>query len=158
MVQQELKHIVRIVNTDLNGNRKIGITLRKVKGVSFSMINAILKLTKIDPNKKTGYLTDDEIRKLQEFVKEPQNFDIPEWMLNRRRDYETGKDFHLVGIDLDLAKDDDIKRMKRIKSYKGLRHAWRLPVRGQRTRSNFRPNKGKVVGVTKKADAKGGRV
>ena len=62
---------------------------------------------------------------------------------------------HLINTDLDLSKDGDIKRMKKVKSYKGLRHTWGLPVRGQRTRSNFRKNKGKVsLGVVKKAPPK----
>jgi len=71
-------------------------------------------------------------------------------MLNRRKDYETGEDKHLLSSDLAFTKDNDIKMLKKIKSYKGMRHAFGLPVRGQRTRSNFRRNKGKVTGVQKK--------
>jgi len=78
-------------------------------------------------------------------------------MLNRRKDYEDGTDKHIILGDLKFTKDNDIKRMKKIKSNKGYRHAWGLPVRGQRTKSNFRKNKGKVTGVKKKS-GKSGRV
>ena len=49
-----------------------------------------------------------------------------------------------------MKREFDIKRMKKIKSYKGARHSAGQPVRGQRTRSHFR-SRGKAVGVTKKA-------
>ena len=55
--------------------------------------------------------------------------------------------------DLDIQKEFDIKRLKKIKSYRGLRHAQGLPVRGQRTRSHFR-KKGGAVSVRKKDDSK----
>jgi small subunit ribosomal protein S13 len=48
--------------------------------------------------------------------------------------------------------------MKKMKSYRGVRHIFNLPVRGQRTKSNFRKNKGKVTGVKRKAGMKAGRV
>ena len=73
-------------------------------------------------------------------------------MKNRRSDPETGVTSHLYGSDLDMKKEFDIKRMKKIKSYKGIRHTMKLPVRGQRTRSHFRKG-GKAVGVMKKAEA-----
>ena len=74
------------------------------------------------------------------------------------KDYETGKDKHLTVADLTFTQDNDIKIMKKIKSYKGVRHILEQPVRGQKTKSNFRKNKGKVhLGVKKKAGAKSGR-
>jgi small subunit ribosomal protein S13 len=78
-------------------------------------------------------------------------------MLNRRKDYETGEDIHLLSSDLAFTQDNDIKMMKKMKSYKGMRHARGLTVRGQKTRANFRRNKGKVAGVQKKK-AKTGKV
>jgi len=70
-------------------------------------------------------------------------------MKNRRSDPETGEEKHLVGTDLDMKKDFDIRRMKKIRSYRGIRHTSGLPVRGQRTRSNFR-KKGQAVAVKRK--------
>jgi small subunit ribosomal protein S13 len=156
--QQELKHIVRISNTDMDGNKEVFIALKKIKGLSFAMNNAICRLAKIDRRKKAGYLTDEEVKKIVDILRDPSSFNIPTWMFNKQKEYETGEDKHYVAVDLDLSKDDDIKRMKKIKTYKGLRHAWGQPVRGQRTRSNFRANKGKVVGVKKNKEAKSGKV
>ncbi len=79
-------------------------------------------------------------------------------MLNRRRDYETNENKHLVTGDIKFVQDNDIKRLKKIKTYKGVRHILELPVRGQRTKSNFRKNKGKVLGVKRRPGAKPGKV
>ena len=157
MAQEEFKHFVRIINTDLDGNKPIAFTLRKIKGVGLNLANAVCILSKIEKNKKTGMLSDQEINKIQEILKNPSNFNIPSWMLNRRKDYEDNVDKHLLTSDLDFTKDNDIKRMRKIKSYKGIRHGLGLPVRGQRTKANFRKNKGKVTGVKRKR-GKGGRV
>ncbi len=146
MTEKKFKHIVRIANTDLDGNKAIYPALRKIKGISFAFSNALCKICGIDPQKKTGYLSEDEIKKLEQTSKNPS--EIPTWMFNRRRDYEDNLDKHLITSTLKLTKESDIKRMKKIKSYKGMRHAFGLPVRGQRTRSNFR--KGKSIGVQKK--------
>ena len=75
---------------------------------------------------------------------------IPAWLFNRRKDAETGKDKHLLAADLTFQKDNDIKLLQKMKSYRGSRHQAKRPARGQRTRSNFRKNKGKVTGVKKK--------
>ncbi len=112
--------------------------------------NAVCYLAGIDKNKLTGELNDDEVKKLEEVIKNPSKFGMPIWMLNRRKDYETGENKHLLVSDLDFTKENDIKRLKKIKAYRGVRHMFGLPVRGQRTRSNFRPNKGKArLGVKK---------
>ena len=64
----------------------------------------------------------------------------------------------MTGTTLSFTQDNDIKMMKKIKSYKGVRHILGQPVRGQRTKSNFRKNKGKVLGVKRKEGTKPGRV
>ena len=143
MAEQEFKHIVRVSNTDLMGEKVIVDALRKVKGVSFMFANATCKLAGVERYKRAGDLSDAEVAKLQAVLDNPVKAGIPEWMLNRRKDYETGEDKHLLVNDLTFTKDNDIKRLKKIKSYRGVRHQAKLPVRGQRTRSNFRPNKGK---------------
>ena len=81
---------------------------------------------------------------------------FPRFLLNRKNDFTTGIDSHLIGSDLDLAEELDIKRLKKIRSWRGLRHATGQPTRGQRTRSNARTRKGKrkTVGGQKKKLAK----
>ena len=156
--KQELKYFVRIANTDLDGNKPIQHSLIKIKGISFMLSNAILNTASIQKTKKTGYLSDEEVAKIDEILKDPLQFKLPAWLFNRRFDPEDNLSRHLIGTNLTFTQDNDIKMMKKIKSYKGVRHSLGLPVRGQRTRSNFRKNKGKVMGVRRKEGSKGGRV
>ena len=139
--------IVRILSTDIEGKMKIYPGLTKIKGISWSLSNAICNILKLDRKRKISSLSQEEIKKISEHAS-GQN--IPAYLLNRRRDLETGENRHLVTSGLELRKDFDIKRMKKIKSYKGIRHIAGLPVRGQRTRGNFRRNKVKSVGIKKK--------
>ncbi len=156
--QKDFKHFVRIANTDLNGAKHVISSLRQIKGVSFMFSNLICHLAKIDRQKRTGDMNEDEIKRINDVITDPLKFGTPSWMLNRRKDLETGEDKHLISVDLTFTKDNDIKMMKKIKSYKGVRHILNQPVRGQKTKSNFRENKGKVhLGVKKKAGAKTGR-
>ncbi|MBI3036263.1 30S ribosomal protein S13 [Candidatus Woesearchaeota archaeon] len=150
--EQQFKHIVRIANTDLDGNRKVSDAIRKIKGIGFSFANAICQLAQINGDKKAGNLIPEEVKRIDETIANAGKT-IPVWMLNRRKDLEDGTDKHLIGAGLTFAQESDIRFMKQIRSYKGVRHAMGAPVRGQRTRSNFRRNKGKVIGVIKKKEA-----
>jgi small subunit ribosomal protein S13 len=152
--QQELKHLVRIINTDLKGEKKILYALTKIKGISMMFANAICKRAGIDPDKRAGYLNEKEVAAIENVIHKPLQAGIPVWMLNRRKDFETGEDMHLITSTLDFTHEMDIKRLKKTKAYKGFRHQWGQPVRGQRTKSNFRKNKGKgSLGVQKKKAA-----
>lgn len=145
----DFKHIIRIGNTDLDGNKNILFAMNKIKGVGVPFAKMALSLAGIDTDKKAGNLLGSEVKTLNEVVTNPEDNGAPAWMLNRRKDYETGEDKHLLGPDLEFQIQQDIKRMSKTKSYKGLRHQWGLTVRGQRTRSNFR-NKSGTLGVNKK--------
>jgi small subunit ribosomal protein S13 len=156
MAENEFRHIVRVAQTDLDGAKHVLHALTKIKGVGVMFSNMACTIAKVNKFKKAGYLSEKEVKMLEEVILNPQRYGSPEWLMNRRRDPETGEDLHLTRADLELAVDSDIKRLKKTKSYKGLRHQWGLPVRGQKTKSNFRKNKGKVMGVRKKAAKKGG--
>jgi small subunit ribosomal protein S13 len=144
----ELKEIVRVGEADLDGKKPIFRAIQKIKGISFMMANAICNAGNFDPNRKIGTLSEDEIRKLEDIMKNPGKYGIPSWLLNRRKDLETGKDIHLIGPDVEFKQRSDIKRMIDMKCYKGVRHMLGLKVRGQRTRSTGR--KGRTVGVIRK--------
>jgi len=157
--KDDFKYFVRITNTDLDGNKQIAHALKKIKGVSFMFSNMICNLADVDKTAKTGYLKDEEVKKLDDVLNNPLKYNVPSWMLNRRKNYEDGKDYHIVTGNLSFAEETDVKRMKKIRSYRGVRHGIGLPVRGQRTKSNFRKNKGKAsLGVKKKENVKAGRV
>lgn len=141
------ERLVRILSKDIEGKLKVFVGLTKIKGISWAFANAMCKKLKLDKNRKIGSLTKEEIESIGAFVKKPE---VPNYLLNRRRDFETGEDKQNIGNDLDLQKDFDVSRLKKIKSYRGQRHSLGLPMRGQRTRSHFRRNKKKSVGIKKK--------
>lgn len=154
--KQEFEQLVRLGGADIAGNKKVYHALRSIKGISYSFSSAICKVSNIDPNTKIGSLKDEEIKKIDDIMKNPTKHGIPSWLLNRRKDYDEGADKHLVSTDIKFRTDFDIKRLKKIKAYRGMRHAAGLPVRGQRTRAHFR--KGGTVGVKKKTGMKKGKV
>jgi small subunit ribosomal protein S13 len=148
----QLREIVRVATTDLDGSKPIGLAITKIKGISYAMSKAICNSAGIDPRKNLGSFTPDELSKIEKIIKSPKDFGIPIWLCNRRNDLKTGEDMHLSGADLIVAHKFDIQGQIDIKSHKGIRHMLGLPVRGQRTRSNFR--KGRSMGVVRKAAVK----
>jgi len=137
--------LIRILGKDIYGSKKVYLGLTSIKGISWAFSNALCIKLGINKNKQIQELTEDEIKKITEFVKNPK---LPTFLMNRRKDYDTGADKHLYGSDLDLQKEFDIKKLKKIKAYKGIRHSLGQPVRGQRTKSHFRSNKKKSGGST----------
>jgi small subunit ribosomal protein S13 len=147
-MEEDFKHMIRISRKDIDGNKTIENALADVKGVGKALSRAIGIVMDLDLSKKIGYLSDAEIEKIEENIRDPKSLNIPDWMLNRRNDYETGKTGHLIESDLVMTLRDDLNRMKKTRSYKGRRHEVGLPVRGQRTKSTFR--KGSSVGVRRR--------
>ncbi|MBD3164005.1 30S ribosomal protein S13 [Candidatus Woesearchaeota archaeon] len=145
--KKELRQIVRIANVDLDGDKPIYHELTKVRGIGSGYSNMVCSLLGISKYKNSGELSEQEISRIEDMLKDAVKYGPPDWMLNRRKDPETGKNVHIITNDLKFIQDNDIKFMRKIKSYKGMRHASRLPVRGQKTKSNFRKSKGKVAGV-----------
>ncbi len=151
-MNNEIKGIVRIASKDLDGHKPIPKAILAIKGISVNLANAIAEVASeklgVDKYTKVGQLSDDQAQTLEKIILNPVEFGVPEWMVNRRKDYTTGKDVHLTESDLDFTKRQDIEREKKIKSYRGIRHIRGLPVRGQRTRSTFRH--GPSLGVKRK--------
>ena len=109
--KKELASIVRIVQTDIPGHKNILTGLTYIKGISWSISNAICKILKIDNQRKISDLKEDEINRITEFLKNPE---LPNYLKNRRNDFESGKDSHLISTDLDMKKEFDIRRLKKI--------------------------------------------
>mgnify|MGYP001603310734 FL=1 len=145
--KSEVRNMVRLMATDIAGRLHVINALRKIKGISFMFSHAICTNTGINPRAKIGSLNDNDLKTLENAIKSPS---LPGWMLNRRKDIETGSNMHLIGTQIDLMRREDINLMRRMRSYKGVRHQMGQPVRGQRTRSSFRTSK-RAVGVMKKA-------
>lgn len=145
---EDINEIVRITGTDIKGDKNILYSLSRVRGVGIMFSHALLHVAGINPTRKAGTLTDDEVKQLEEIVSDPAKYNIPSWMLNRRQDYTTGEDKHVVSNDLIMFLREDIMRLRKIRAYRGIRHERGLKSRGQRTRSTGR--RGSIVGVQKK--------
>ncbi len=144
----EIRHIVRIANTDLEGKKSVQYSLTGIKGINRRSARIISDVSGVDPKATIGYLEDDQIDAMKKTIDDIENI-LPVWMLNRRKDIMTGEDKHIVGTDVMLIKLEDLNTIKKTRSYKGVRHDRGHKVRGQRTRSTGR--KGLSVGVKRKS-------
>ncbi|MBI5026270.1 MAG: 30S ribosomal protein S13 [Nitrospirae bacterium] len=122
--------MARIVGVDLPRNERVEIGLTRIYGIGRSSSQKILKDTGVNPDKRVKDLTDDEVVKIRGVI---------------------DREYRVEG-DLKREVSMNIKRLMDIGCYRGLRHKARLPVRGQRTRTNARTRKGsrRTVGAKKK--------
>ena len=146
--KSEFKYIVRIAGTDNPGEQRLAYALPSVRGIGQRMSHALITDLGLDPRRPAGELDDDDVVRLEEAVTGAAQR-VPGWLTNRQRDYDTGDNLHEVSIDLRLTLEEDINRLKKIKSYRGVRHASGHKVRGQRTYSNGR--RGLALGVSRKS-------
>ncbi len=144
---ENFNYIVRIANTDLDGEKRPVIALTGVKGIGTRAAERMVRLTGISKYRLFGEVPQDKVDEVEEMI---LNFHehAPAWFLNRRRDWESDEDIHVVGTERQMTIEDDINRLKMIRSYRGIRHETHHKVRGQRTRSNGR--KGLTLGVSKR--------
>lgn len=124
--------MVRISGVDLPNEKRLDIALTYLYGIGRANVVKVIKIAELDPSRRLKSLSDDEVSKLAKIIE---------------------KEFMVEG-DLRRNVGDSIKRLIEIKSYRGMRHARRLPSRGQRTRTNARTKRGKrmTVGALKKED------
>jgi len=150
---ENFQYIVRIANRDIKGERKFELALADIKGIGYRQAKIIAAKFNIDPSVRIGDLSEDKILEIRKYVENKEYADMPVWLLNHRKDITTGKDFNLLSNDLDLQVNDDINLMKKMRSYRGIRHEQGHKVSGQRTRSNGR--KGLSIGVVRKKEEPG---
>lgn len=151
-MSNEFKRIVRVLGTDLEGSLKVPYALSKIKGVGIFLGYAISRALNINPDERIGFLSEQQLQKIEDAISNPSSYGIPSWLLNRRRDIKKGKDLHLHGSDLVLSIKEDIEKEKKVKSWRGIRHSLGLKLRGQRTRTTGR--KYAAIGVSRRALAK----
>ena len=122
----------RISGTDIPANKRTEIALTYVFGIGRQNVDSILKLANVSGDKRTSQLSADEINRLQKAV-------------------------DTVPTEGALRKivTENIKRLRQLSTYRGARHAAKLPARGQRTRHNARTKRGKrmTVGALKKEES-----
>ncbi|CAK7346737.1 unnamed protein product [Dovyalis caffra] len=148
VANEDFQHILRVLNTNVDGKQKIMFALTSIKGIGRRFANIVCKKADVDMNKRAGELSAAELDNLMTIVANPRQFKIPDWFLNRQKDYKDGKYSQVVSNALDMKLRDDLERLKKIRNHRGLRHYWGLRVRGQHTKTTGR--RGKTVGVSKK--------
>jgi len=147
LMSQEFKYIVRVAGRDLDGTKKVIPAIAEIKGVGDSYANAMVASLKLDARVRLGQLSDRQLQQIEQSLKDPTILNLPPWLLNRRKDIDSGSNIHRFGSDLDFMIKGDLDREKNMFSWRGVRHGLGLKVRGQRTRTTGR--KGRTVGVKK---------
>lgn len=145
-VDENFRYIVRIMNSDIDGNKSLLRGIQNIKGVGPRVAAVIARRTGIKPSEKMGNLSEAQTDTIEKVITSYPEF-APSWAVNRQNDVETGDDMHVFGVDLDIIRKDDVNRMKMIRCYRGVRHEQGQKVRGQRTRSNGRT--GLTMGVSR---------
>jgi ribosomal protein S13 len=143
------KVFFRSLRSQVDGNAKVEYGLTQIMGIGRRFAQAIVTVAEIDPKVRIGALSEKDLNRIEEIINKPIENGIPNWMVNRMKDLRTGEDHHVIGNRLEISVKRDIDRMKKIRSYKGVRHHLRLKVRGQRTKSTGRH--GLVVGVIRRS-------
>jgi small subunit ribosomal protein S13 len=139
------KVFFRKLRSQVDGNAKVEHGLTQIRGIGMRFAQAIVRVAKISPDLRIGAIPEKDLNRIEEIIIAPIANGIPVWMVNRKKDLVTGENLHIIGNRLELSVRRDIDRMKRIRSYKGVRHNRGLKVRGQKTKSTGRH--GLVVGV-----------
>ncbi|KAK8387989.1 hypothetical protein O3P69_020112 [Scylla paramamosain] len=148
ILPEKFQHILRLMNTNIDGRRKVMFAMTAIKGVGRRYSNIVLKKADIDQTKRAGELTEEEVEKIVTIMSNPRQYKIPDWFLNRQKDIKDGKYSQVMSNYLETKLREDLERMKKIRAHRGLRHYWGLRVRGQHTKTTGR--RGRTVGVSKK--------
>merc|ERR1712244_37245 len=148
VIPEKFLHILRVMNTNIDGGRKVAFAMTSIKGIGRRFATLVCKKADVDMNKRAGELTEEEVEKIMTIVANPRQYKIPDWFLNRQKDVVDGKYSQVMSNALDNKLREDLERMKKIRVHRGLRHYWGLRVRGQHTKTTGR--RGRTVGVSKK--------
>ena len=138
MITEDFTHILRVMNTNIDGKTKVLYAITKITGVGRRFAQIVCRKAEVDVTKRAGELSQDEVERLITVIQNPQQFKIKEYLLNRRKDFKTGKSYQVVSNNMPAAMRDDLERLKKARVHRGLRHYWGLRVRGQHTKTTGR--------------------
>ena len=148
----DFRYIVRIANSDLDGTKQAMLALTGIKGIGHRMATVVCDVAGVPRSERIGKFSDGQIESVAKAVDTLAQH-VPTWAVNRQFDVESGADLHLVGTGIDIVLRDDLNRLKKIRSYKGVRHEAGQKVRGQRSKANGRTGLTMGVQRTKAAEA-----
>merc|ERR1711973_1062446 len=121
VVPNQFQHILRVMNTNIDGKTKIMYAMTSIKGVGRRFSNICLKKADIDMNKRAGELSDEEVERLVTIMQNPRQYKIPDYYLNRPKDVKDGKYSQILANGLENKLREDLERLKKIKAHRGLR-------------------------------------
>ncbi len=145
------QHILRLLNTNVDGRQKIMFALTAIKGCGRRYAGVVCRKAEVDMNKRAGELEPAQLERIMDIMQNPKKYKIPDWFLNRQKDSKDGKFSQLLSNNLDNKLREDLEHLKKIRVHRGLRHSWGLRVRGQHTKTTGR--RGRTMGVSKKKGA-----
>ena len=117
-----------------NADHSFPIPLSHLPSLTAPLSQRFLHFTHQITN-RAGELNSDELERIVTIMQNPAQFKIPNWFLNRQRDMNDGKNSHVLSNQIDQKMREDLERLKKIRSHRGLRHHWGLRVRGQHTKT-----------------------
>ncbi|KAF3621124.1 40S ribosomal protein S18 [Capsicum annuum] len=115
VANEDFQHILRVQNTNVDGKQKIMFAMTSIKGIGRRFANIACKKADIDMSKRAGELSAAELDSLMVVVANPRQFKIPDWFLNRQKDYKDGKFSQVTSNALDMKLRDDLERLKKIR-------------------------------------------
>ncbi|XP_062064205.1 small ribosomal subunit protein uS13-like [Lepus europaeus] len=148
VIPEKFQHILRVLNTNIDGQCKIAFAMTTIKGVGQRYAHVVLRKADIDLTKRAGELTEDKVELVITIMQNPRQYKIPDWFLNRQKDVKDRKYSQVLANGLDNKLREDLEWLKKIHAHRGLHHFWGLRVRGQHTKTMG--CRGRTVGVSKK--------
>merc|ERR1712093_586031 len=143
-------HIIRLVNTNIDGKEKIMFALTRIKGLGRRFAGLVCRKGEVDQSKRAGEFSVEKLEKLMEIVSNAQSYRIPIWFLNNQKEYVSGTQTQASAAQIDGLMRDTIERLKKTRSNRGLRHCWGVRVRGQHTKTTGRGCKNISASARKK--------
>lgn len=126
----KFQHILRVQNTNIDGTRNIMFAMTAIRGIGRRFSNLICKKADIDLSKvnksrsldrmnhsviqRAGQLDDDEIKRMETIMLNPRQYKIPDWFLNRQKDWKDGTFGQCISNGLDTKLREDLERLKKV--------------------------------------------
>ncbi|MDO8339387.1 MAG: 30S ribosomal protein S13 [Candidatus Burarchaeum sp.] len=149
---QDFRGVVRLAGKDLKGEVPVRRALSRVKGIGDRLGPVLSEIAtqqmKIANDTVIGLLTEEQMKQLEDILSHPEKYGVPNYLLNRQKDPETGVDRHIISTDVNFLMRQDIELDKTLNTWRGYRHLYGQKVRGQHSRTSGRT--GMTVGVQRK--------
>merc|ERR1712118_494222 len=138
IIPDDFTHVIRLLNSNVDGKEKTIYALTNIRGIGRRFADLVCKKGEMNLAKRAGELSVEQLEKLMEIVANPQAYKIPRWYVNNQNDYKHGEYSQITVDQIDSHMRDNLERLKKIRSHRGIRHFWGVRVRGQHTKTTGR--------------------